>query len=365
VVAKWGHRYRKRGWSLVKILDKNDDEFEHPAETVWGALELAPICILLGCSFANTASKTLRIVLSLKPESSREQLAPLWTTFSFVSPAKYGFDATWRFSPSGQLDGDPTEEHHEFELSISAIANLNSATLTGSNNFQPPEKGRRALPSSFSAKENSTETDPVPTQDPADALVREAGSSSPYTFQSSPPTIRGTPVTAAVPTGDIPRAMPQLQSILKRTASTGKKSDPTSSSTLQPTIAVPGKVPTSTSKRNRHSETKRARSKLTPIHVRGMKRNHPRKPTTLPAEKQVSNPQRGDGSVEEQHNSSPAEAESQDEVELNLELARRQAEMQRMSSEADRARNPIPLTPRKSPRGKRSVAQGDRGLTHF
>lgn len=356
VGAKWRRQYRKKGWSLVKILDKNDEEFEHPAETVWGALELAPICVLLGCSSGNTASRNLRIILSLKLESGQEQLTPDLATFSFVSQAKYGFHGIWRFSTADQLDEQLGKEDDDIRSTLPPSGTLNSATGIASSDFVWPDKGRRVLPTKATFEEDPSKIKSVLTEEPENALTRaDINSSSPHTFRSSPPMIVGTSVKAAMSADGIPRAMPQLPSILKWTSSSKRKIGQTSSSAVESTVLA-NEVDTDTFKRNHHSDSKKARNGLTPIHGRGKKKHQAKKPTPMPMEKQDGTSHPGEESTEKQHSISPTEAEFQDEIERNLELARRQAELQRMSSEADRALNPIPLTPRKSRCGKKSVA---------
>ncbi|OIW22588.1 hypothetical protein CONLIGDRAFT_697241 [Coniochaeta ligniaria NRRL 30616] len=45
-VARFSSRGNQIEWKVGKILDRYGDEFVDPAETVWGALELVPICIM-------------------------------------------------------------------------------------------------------------------------------------------------------------------------------------------------------------------------------------------------------------------------------------------------------------------------------
>lgn len=45
-VARWSNRHSGTEWAVGRILDRYGDEFVDPAETVWGALELMPICIM-------------------------------------------------------------------------------------------------------------------------------------------------------------------------------------------------------------------------------------------------------------------------------------------------------------------------------
>lgn len=45
-VARGLSRRHREEWSVSKILDRYGDEFVDPAETVWGALELMPLCMI-------------------------------------------------------------------------------------------------------------------------------------------------------------------------------------------------------------------------------------------------------------------------------------------------------------------------------
>jgi hypothetical protein len=85
VAATVAHRWQGRtrnSWALDRIVDINDDEFQNPAETVWGALEVAPICILMKTPSTGTkaGSDNRRIFISFVPETNDPQQVSIPTT---------------------------------------------------------------------------------------------------------------------------------------------------------------------------------------------------------------------------------------------------------------------------------------------
>lgn len=80
VAHRWRGQNRKR-WTLDRIVDSNDDEFQNPAETVWGALEVAPICILMkGPTWKKAGSSNRSIFLSFVPQTDELQQVSTPTT---------------------------------------------------------------------------------------------------------------------------------------------------------------------------------------------------------------------------------------------------------------------------------------------
>lgn len=334
VSAKWRHRDGKKGWSLVKILDKNDDEFEHPAETIWGALDLTPICVLLSCSLGNTASKDMRIILSFKLEGDHEHLIPALATFSRVNQARYGFQGTWRFSTAEQLDGRHGKEKAVNKPTTPTGTTTNSATGMSLSQSGWQDIGRRVTLPKVTSEKDASKIKLKTMDRPEYALSSgDTDSSSPYNLQSNPSVIVGTPVKGRLYSAEVSRSRPPLQGILKCSPSTKRKLDQTSNSTLLATTAFLSDNPPSTPKRNHHLTSNPPRGELTPIPIRGKRKRHVNKLTAMPAAHQSDSPEGAIGFTEKQHNSSPseAEAESQDEVERNLELASRLAELQRLS----------------------------------
>jgi hypothetical protein len=55
---RWNQiRHDTGHWQVGRILDGQGDEFDDPKETVWGALELLPICIVKACPEHNEVMK--------------------------------------------------------------------------------------------------------------------------------------------------------------------------------------------------------------------------------------------------------------------------------------------------------------------
>lgn len=59
-IAKDSQNRHDTAWTVGKILDRDGDEFVDPAETVWGALDVMPICIVKAAPMAPAGASPSR-----------------------------------------------------------------------------------------------------------------------------------------------------------------------------------------------------------------------------------------------------------------------------------------------------------------